>query len=174
MMAKETRTPPPINVGHKRARECFQLITGPAYSQFKEIQTRKSAIECAKTLENVRGWWWCDAHPGINPRDQKRKFGVFTVRLFAECPALELIRDIAESAKHGGQLGRESTKVRAIEGEESPSGRVVFDNPFHNPSRPGSEALLKSTLKIALWDGSEEKLSNVLERAVEFWRTKLL
>jgi hypothetical protein len=38
----------------------------------------------------------------------------FTDDLFVACPSLELIRDLADSAKHGGQLERGSVKVKTI------------------------------------------------------------
>ena len=166
-----------VDIGHKTTREHFVLFTLPAHTRFNEIQTRKNAIDCAKTIWELRDWHWRDQNPGLDSRVRPEAFTQFTEGLFAACPQLELIRDIAESAKHGGELGRGTVKVKAIEGAEYPGGTLRRTGPPLTPTGPFRAmheiAKPESTLRVVLIDGSSQSLPQVLAGAVEYWRNRL-
>lgn len=159
-MAKERKPPQPVS-----------------HSKFKEIQTRKNAVDCAKAIWELRDYHWRDTNPAIDPRDAREKYKRFTDDLFSAIPDFELIRDIAESAKHGGQLGRNTVQVKAIEGTEVPGGTFFESGPpltASGPFRNMHEVKPECTLRIILKDGSEQPLLEVLERTMKYWRDKLL
>ena len=159
------------------ARDHWFLHACPAYSRFKENSTRENAIECAKAIEDVRGWYWRAKHPGLDPRRAKSEYAAFNQKLFAECPELALIRDIADQAKHGGQLDRADVQVKEIQGAGAPGGTYMVSGPPLTPSGPFRnmhEIKPECTLRIALTDGSEKKLPTVLAASMQYWRGKLL
>jgi hypothetical protein len=167
-MAKNTRRAQPVNIGYGSARDYWHSHACPAHSRFRETSTRENAIECAKAIEDVRGWYWSDKYPGIDPRDAKQEYDAFNRQLFADCPELATIKDIAETAKHGGQLGRGGVQVKEIQGA-GVGGIVQEFGPFgmheHKPV---------CTLRAVLEDGSEKPLPELLTRAMQYWRDKLL
>jgi hypothetical protein len=165
-MAKISRSQP-VNIGHSSARDHWNGLTCPAYSHFVDRQSIESAIECAKSIWELREFLWRDMHPNIDPREAPQTYKTFNDQLLAACPSLDLIRDIAESAKHGGQLSRNTVKVKGIKGAGG-GGTLMESGPLgmyeHKP---------KCTFEIELNDGSVEKLPEVLERAMKYWRGKL-
>jgi hypothetical protein len=154
----------PVNIGHSSARDHWKRFTCPTYSRFVDRQSIESAIECAKSIWELRDFLWRDMHPNIDPRDAPQ---TFNDQLFVACAGLNLIRDIAESAKHGGQLSRNTVKVKGIKGAGG-GGTLMESGPLgmyeHKP---------KCTFEIELNDGSVEKLPEVLDRAMKYWRGKL-
>jgi hypothetical protein len=174
-MAK--RPPQPVNIGHTSAREHFFLNAEPAHSKFKEIQTRENAVACAKAIWELRDYHWRDTNPGIDSRDAQEGFKRFTDDLFEASPDLDLVRDIAEGAKHGGQLGRPSVRVKGIVGAETHGGTTMVSGPPLTPSGPFRgmhEIKPECTLRIVLTDGSEKNLPTVLAASMQYWRGKLL
>lgn len=156
-----------VNIGYGSALNCWHDAAGPAHSRFRQTPTRENAIKCAEAIENIRGWFWREKNPGIDHRSAPDKYAAFNEHLFRTCPELELIRDIAESAKHGGQLGRGGVKVLRIEG--SGLGGVEFvSGPLGTYERKP-----ECTLQAVLKDGTEVPIPAMLERAMKYWRDEL-
>jgi hypothetical protein len=158
------------------ARYCWHIHACPAHSRFRETSTRENAIECAKAIEDVRGWYWEETFPGLNPRKARKDYDAFNRQLFGECPELALIKDIADLAKHGGRLDRSDVKVKEIIG--AGAGGILFvSGPPMGPSGPFRnmhESKPECTLRVVLNDGSEVPLPALLTRAMEYWRGILL
>jgi hypothetical protein len=158
------------------ARDHWFLHACPAYERFLKVSTRENAIECAKAIEDVRGWYWQDKHPGIDPKNERQSYAAFNRELFASCPVLQLIKDIAELAKHGGHLGRSGVQVKEIRGA-GVGGTVWVSSPpmgESGPFRNVHESEPECTLHAVLYDGLDEPLPPMLARAMEYWRDALL
>jgi hypothetical protein len=164
-MAKK---PTPVDIGYTSAQEWWNYIACPAHSRFRDASTKENMFECAKALEDVRGWRWRDTHPGIDTRGAPRKYEAFNQRLFTACPELELIKDIAEIAKHGGQLSRNSVKVDSIVGSGIGGAEYLSDELGMRERKP--ECMLRARLK----DGSEVPIPQMLVRAMQYWRSELM
>jgi hypothetical protein len=156
-----------VNIGYGSALDCWHDAACPAYSRFREASTRENAIKCAEAIENIRGWFWRETYPGIDHRNEPAQYAAFNQQLFQACPELELIKDIAESAKHGGQLGRSSVKVLRIEGCGLGGVEYVCDPLGTHERKP------ECTLRAVLNDGTEVPIPAMLERAMKFWRDKV-
>jgi hypothetical protein len=136
----------------------------PAYMRFKALPSRENAVKTAEAIENLRELYWHESGSNLT------KPAFSEGRLFARCPELELIQDLAELAKHGGRLRRGNVKVKAITGsghaaDAAPQSVV---NTFGNlPSGP------VCTLQLELIDGTTRDVPEVLERAMLFWRAEL-
>jgi hypothetical protein len=100
-----------INFGPTSARGYFDLHVVPAYSRFQSISNLENAIDLAKGLWETAGWLWSDRYPGVNRRDQPAAASAFDADLLRRCPDLEFFRDLADTAKHGGELHRGSVIV---------------------------------------------------------------
>lgn len=67
---------------------------------------------------------------------------------FRRCPDLQLIRDLADATKHGGELHRRSVIVKAISGCGSPGGTRsrgrprISSLPLHFEGLTGAQAAL--------------------------------
>ena len=76
-----------------------------------------------------------------------------------------------------GQLGRATVNVKGIVGTEAPGGTTMGSGAplsASGPFRPWHEIKPECTLRIALNDGSEKKLPEVLAASMQYWRDKLL
>jgi hypothetical protein len=157
-----------VDLGYKTARDYSDNIVSAAYSRFLKIKNRENAIAAAKAISDLRDWLWHDTHPAVDPRDDVDGYKAFTAALFSDCPELELLRDIADGAKHGSKLGRKNVKVARITGSGSPGGTLYEFSPLGmNESTPACH------LEIDVGDGVSHKLPEVLERAMRYWQKKL-
>lgn len=110
---------------------------GLAYSRFQEVSNLENAIELAKALWDAACWLWSGRNPGVDRRDQKAVAEAFDNGLFDRCPDLRLFRDLAEAAKHGGELSRSSVTVKGISGGGSPGDALYMFTRFGtNQSSP--------------------------------------
>jgi len=157
--------PQAVNIGVNNAREYLDSVAYPANSSFVRIKNRDNAIALAKTLWELRDWHWNDLP------DPKPAKGELDKQLFAACPELELVRDVAESAKHGGKLHRRGVKVLAITGAGSPGGTSTVTGPAgYGASYEGPPPC---TLALDLGNGQSRNLPEVLETTLRFWRDTL-
>jgi hypothetical protein len=143
-----------INIGPRTASDYFGLHVVPANTRFLDISNHENAISLAKALWETVGWLWSDRHPGVSMQDQPTAVGAFYDVLFEGCPDLEFFRDIADGAKHGGELGRKSVKVKGISGRGSPGGTSFTSNPFgsmgERASGPFGGMMVESTPECTL------------------------
>src|SRR5215469_5873267 len=155
-----------VDIGYTSALDYWHRAANPAYMRFRDTPTKENAIECAQAIEDLRGWRWRDLHAGIDPRAQPQVYEAHTRNLFAACPDLAPIRDIAESAKHGGELGRGSVRVKSIKGSGI-GGIEQVSSPFGMHERKP-----ECTLQAEFDDGSEKSIPEMLRRAIEYWRNE--
>jgi hypothetical protein len=157
-----------VSIGYASAREMLDSVVTPAYSQFLKIQSRENAIEVAQAVWNMTDRRWYDLNPGTDPRSDPNRYKAFKADLTIACPELALIQDIAESAKHGGQLERGSVKVRVITGAGSPGGTVYVFSPLGmNQFTPECQ------LVVECLDGTNRPLPDILALAVKYWHRAL-
>ena len=121
-----------INIGRSSALDYLDQQVSPAYGRFRDIPSRENAIGVATALWETTGWLWSDRHPGVDRRKNKPAADAFDADLFKRCPDLKLIRDIADTAKHGGELNRKDVVVTGISGSGRPGGRSETFTPYGN------------------------------------------
>ena len=84
------------------------------------------------------------------------------------CRDLELLRDLADAQKHGGQLSRSSVRVAAISGSGDPGGQHQEFGPLgmteHRP---------KCTLQMDLIGGGSRDLTEALKAVHKFLRAEI-
>lgn len=119
-----------VGIGHTTALEHWHGYTCPAHSDFRERPTLENAVDCAKAIWELRDWLWRETYPGLTMQDDQAKATAFDQQLFASCPEMPTLRDIAESGKHGGQLSRGSVIVHEIRGVGFPSGTLIRSGPL--------------------------------------------
>jgi hypothetical protein len=157
-----------VNIGFASARDYLDRAVYPANATWQKRMTRENAVALAKALWDLRDWHRNDLP---DPKPQK---GDLEKQLFAACPELKLIKDLAESAKHGGKLDRDGVEVRAITGAESPGGTLTVTGPVGDrPFGSNYEGPPPCTLALDLRNGQSRKLPEVLETTLHFWREKL-
>lgn len=157
-----------VDIGCMSALDYWHSTANPAYMRFRDTPTKENAIECAKAIEDLRGWRWKEMHPGIDPRADQTAYAAFNGQLFSGCPDLALIKDIAESAKHGGELGRSGVQVKGIAGSGIGGVEQVFGPLGMYERKP------ECTLRAELHDGTQRRLPEMLASAIKFWRDELL
>jgi hypothetical protein len=153
-----------IKFGPASAREYLDQHVAPLYPRFLDVSTRENAMSLASALWNTAGWLWSDRHPRVNRRDQKMMAVAFDADLFKRCPDLQLIRDLADATKHGGELHRGSVIVKGVSGAESPGGTSFTFSPL---------GTLQSTPECTLQidhDGGSRDLKEALTTAYKFLR----
>jgi hypothetical protein len=168
-----------IDIGLRRASDHFASHVLPANTRFQDIPSRENAISLAKALWETNGWLWSDRNPGVDRRADLGKAKTFDDDLFERCPDLQLVRDVAEAAKHGGELKRESVVVKEISGVGSPGGTQcvaqIFgpngerrDGPFGGMMVPSTP---ECTLSIETESGSHD-MKLVLATVLQFLLTE--
>ena len=162
-----------INFGPRSARDYFGLHVMPAHSQFMMISNQENAISLAKAIWDTAGWLWSDRNPGIDRRKADTK--AFDEDLFKRCPDLRLIRDLAEAAKHGGELSRAGVIVKGVSGCRSPGGTSFTSNPFgpmgERPSGPFGGMMVESTPECTLqidYEGGSRDMKEALTTTYRF------
>jgi hypothetical protein len=136
-----------INFGFTSAREFWDELVLPAYKCFKAEPTRATAIMACFPAWHIQDWIWHQQHPGDGTRNNN-DYQQFQQQLFANCPELQWIRDVADAGKHRG-LGRQTVEVREVK---------------------GTWPLNATPLTMTLDDGTRHDFADVLERVIEFWR----
>jgi hypothetical protein len=138
-----------VDFGFTSAREFWTEVVLLAYECFKAEPTRGKAIMTCFPACHILDWIWHQQHPGEDTRNNN-DYRVFQQQLFANCPELQWIRDVADAGKHRG-LGRQSVEVREVK---------------------GTWPLNATPLTMTLDDGTQHHFSDVLECVIEFWRAK--
>ena len=151
-----------IKFGPASAREYLDQHVAPLYPRFLDVSTRENAMSLASALWNTAGWLWSDRHPGVNRGDQKMMAAAFDADLFKRCPDLQLIRDLADATKHGGELHRGSVIVKGVSGSESPGGTSFTFSPLGT-----LQSTPECTLQIDHGGGSRD-LKEALTTAYKF------
>jgi hypothetical protein len=166
-----------VNIGLTKAGDYFGAHVIPANTRFEKISNQENAFSLAKTLWDTTGWLWSDRYPGVDRRDQPTDAKAFDDDLFKRCPDLRHMRDLAEAAKHGGELSRSSVVVTGISGSGSPGGTSFTANAFgpngERPSGPFSGGMMvpstpKCTLRIDLKGGGSRDMKEALATAFKF------
>jgi hypothetical protein len=143
-----------IEFGPRSASDYLGLHVMPAHSRFLKISNQENAISLAKALWDSTGWLWSDRHPGVDRRDQQTAARAFDDDLFRRCPDLQLLRDLADATKRGGDLNRPSVIVTGVSGCGSPGGTAFTSNPLgpmgERPSGPFGGMMVESTPKCTL------------------------
>ena len=140
-----------INIGLTSARDHLNFHVAPAHSRFQKVPNRENAIELAKALWDTAGWLWSDRHPGVNRQGQREVAKAFDDDLFCRCHDLKLFRDLADTAKHGGELHRPSVTVTGVSGSGGLGGIGQMFGPL-GMAEPGPA---ESTLQID-YDGGKK------------------
>jgi hypothetical protein len=156
-----------IAIGASSARGYLEQQVAPAYSRFLGAQSRENALSVAAVLWDTVGWLWSDLNPGIDRRKNKTAADNFDANLFKRCPDLAPVRDLADAAKHGGELGRSSVVVKGISGSGSPGGTTFAFSPLGM-----LQSTPECTLQIDLKDGSRRDLKQALAAVYEFLRAE--
>jgi hypothetical protein len=169
-----------VDIGFGSAGAYFIKQVMPANTRFLEISSRENAIDLAKALWDTAGWLWSDRNPGVDRRAPAAKTRAFDEDLFRRCPDLQLIRDLAEFAKHGGELNRASVVVKGISGIGSQGGTSFVSNPFGaNGERSNGpfggmavQSTPKCTLQIDTANGSRN-MKDALASVFHFLQTEI-
>jgi hypothetical protein len=132
----------------------------PAYSRFQRAQKVAIALDVAQHAWALHERLWHDQ--GCKPKLQK-----FRAELFKRCPELQLMQDLAEAGKHV-ELSRKGVQLVSITGAENPGGVWQISDPFGQRNVAG-----QCTLAFNVIGGGSYKVTDVLERIVEFWVNKL-
>jgi len=138
-----------VDFGFNSAQEFWDELVLPAYEDFQAAPTRRHAIMAAFAAWHIQDWIWHQQHPGEDTRNNK-DYQLFQQQLFASCPELPWIHDVADAGKHRG-LGRQSVEVRAVKS-----------------TWPRNATPLTMTLD----DGTQHDFADVLSRVIQYWRQK--
>src|SRR5947209_11688159 len=101
------------------AQDHFNTRAAPAYSAFLKLRSRENAIGAAVAFWEMRD----------HLRQGKGTTAEFDIGLFKACPELQMIRDIADAAKHA-ELYRKSVIVTGISGIGSQGGEGTLISPL--------------------------------------------
>jgi hypothetical protein len=157
-----------LDLGLTSARDYLDQQVAPAHARYRDVPSRENAIKTAAALWDTVGWLWSDLNPGLDRKNAGAQAGAFDKSLFQKCPALVLIRDLADAAKHGGELSRSSVVVTAISGSGSPGGTSYISSPLGTlQSTPAC------TLRIECKDGTSSDMTEVLHTAHAFLRREV-
>jgi hypothetical protein len=153
----------------------FGLHVVPANTRFLKISNHENAISLAKALWDTAGWLWSDRNPGVDRRDPKANAKAFDDDLFRRSPDLRLLCDLAEVAKHGGELSRPNVKVTGLSGRGSPGGTSFTSDAFgpmgQRPSGPFGGMMVESTPECTLridHEGGSRDMKEALAAAFKF------
>jgi len=136
-----------VDFGFTSAQEFWAEVVLPAYECFKAEPTRGKAIMACFPAWHIQDWIWHQQHPGEDTRNNN-DYQLFQQHLFANCPELHWIRDVADAGKHRG-LGRQAVEVREVK---------------------GTWPLNATPLTIKLTDQTEHDFADVLSRVIEYWQ----
>jgi hypothetical protein len=117
---------------------------------FKAEPTRGKAIMACFPAWHIQDWIWHQQHPGEDTRNNS-DYQLFQQQLFADCPELQWIRDVADAGKHRG-LGRQSVEVREVK---------------------SAWPLNATPLTMTLGDGTQHAFADVLDYVIQFWQAEI-
>jgi hypothetical protein len=137
-----------VDFGFTSTREYWMEVAEPAYDKFIKDESRGNAIMAFLALSPLPDWLWHEQHPGEDTRNNK-DYEIFRQQLFASCPELAWLRDVADAGKHRG-LGRANLQVREAA------------KTWPRNTQP---------LTIVLDSGTEHDISDVLSRVMQYFRT---
>jgi hypothetical protein len=164
-----------IDFGPKSACDYLGLHVAPINERFLRVSNQENAINLAKALWDTAGWLWSDRHPGVDRRKLQAETKAFDEDLISRCPDLRFIRDLAEAAKHGGELSRPTVTVTGISGCGSPGGTSFTSNPFgpmgERPSGPFGGMMVESTPESTLridYEGGSRDMKEALTTVYKF------
>ncbi len=135
-----------VDFGFTSAREYWTEVAEPTYDRFINDESRGNAIAAFLLLWPLHDWLWHEQHPGEDTNS--KDYGMFRQQLFANCPELAWLRDVADAGKHRG-LGRANVQVREVA------------KTWPRNTQP---------LTIVLDNGTEHNITDVLLRVVEYFR----
>jgi hypothetical protein len=138
-----------VDFGFTSAEEFWTEVVLPAYECFKAEPTRGKAIMACFPAWHIQDWIWHQQHPGEDTHNNN-DYRQFQHQLYANCPELQWIRDVADAGKHRG-LGRQSVEVREVK---------------------SAWALNATPLTMTLGDGTQHAFADVLDCVIQFWRAK--
>jgi len=136
-----------VDFGFTSAREYWTEVAEPACHRFINDESRGNAIAAFLLLWPLHDWLWHEQHPGEDTRKSKG-YDAFRQQLFASCPELAWLRDVADAGKHRG-LGRANVQVREVA------------KTWPRNTQP---------LTMVLDNGTEHNITDVLLRIVEYFR----
>ena len=156
-----------INIGPTKASDYFGAHVIPANTQFLRLSNYENAFSLAKALWDTTGWLWSDRYPGVDRRKARAEdVKAFDNDLFKRCPDLQLLRDLADAAKHGGELSNPNVTVTGLSGSGSPGGTIFTTTMFGT-----HESTPECTLRIAHAGGSRD-MKEALATAFKFLQTE--
>ena len=136
-----------VDFGFTSAREFWTEVVLPAYERFQAEPTRGNAIMACFPAWHIQDWIWHQQHPGDDTHNNN-DYQLFQQQLFANCPELQWIRDVADAGKHRG-LGRQTVEVREVK---------------------GAWPLNAAPLTVKLTDQTEHAFADVLSRVIQYWQ----
>jgi hypothetical protein len=160
-----------LDRGVSDARAFWHSVVLPDVEDFKSRPSEvRLALHVAWSLWHLHDWLWHDKYPGMDTR-HNQNYEKFKEELIAQCHELRWLRDLADAAKHRG-LGRD-VQVGQVEEKLGRGGAGGFDvcgggygvGAFAFGSGQPQRAI---TLKA---DGTVHWLEDVIDKAVEFWRS---
>jgi hypothetical protein len=148
-----------IQIGLASAREYLEQQVAPAYSRFLDVPSQENALSAAATLWDTRGW--------IDQKASPAAAKALSEDLLARCPDLGLIHDLADAAKHSGELDRSSVLVKGISGSGSPGGATFTSSPLGT-----FQSTPECTLQIDLKNGGHRDMKEALATVHKFLRAE--
>jgi hypothetical protein len=156
-----------VDFGPRSAGDYVGLHVIPAHQQFLRISNLENAMAAAKALWETVGWLWLDRHPGVDRRKARADdVKAFDNDFFKRCPDLQLLRDLADAAKHGGELSNPNVTVTGLSGSGSPGGTIFTTTMFGT-----HESTPECTLRIEHAGGSRD-MKEALAAAFKFLQTE--
>jgi hypothetical protein len=156
-----------VDFGPKSAGDYFGVHVIPAHQRFLRISDLENAMTAAKALSETVGWLWSDRHPGVDRgKAPVEDVKAFDNDLFERCPDLRLLRDLADAAKHGGELSNPRVTVTGLSGSGSPGGTISTTTMFGT-----HESTPECTLRIEHAGGSRD-MKEALATAFKFLQTE--
>jgi hypothetical protein len=151
-----------VDFGPSSAGEYFGSLVIPAHQQFLRISNLENAMATARALWETVGWLWLDRNPGVDRRKAPADAQAFDADIFRRCPDLKLFRDLADAAKHGGQLSNPNVTVTGLSGSGSPGGTIFTTTMFGT-----HQSTPECTLRIEHAGGSRD-MTEALATAFKF------
>jgi len=156
--AKSPKAPVTPDIGFNSPHDWLEYNVLPALAEFSETPQRASAIRFAKAAWHLHDRLW---HQRGKPNREK-----FVAGLFAACPDLARVRDLADAGKHH-QLDRPSVTLAGIAGAEG-GGTSESCGPFGMTS-----SMDRGSLAFVDNNGSRYDLHTMFRQVVRFWQSEI-
>jgi len=136
----------------KTAQQYFEELLRPAHAEFlQDALSSRKAIACAIFAWHLRDWIWAGHKNQLRSAHQLKELRQFDRHLFAKCPELELIQEIATGSKHFEGDGTAITESGLVHGF---AGLPLIFTQSHLVVNAG---------------GTVHFAGNLLTRAVSYW-----